>query len=211
MKKQFSLNEFLEILDSISKKSDEYNFLENSIEYTLKDHDKENLIIPKIFHSDQSAYPSRIKEEYKSARPYLILVVRAGEAILAVCSNDELVEYKILKKYMVRKSQGKAQYNYLQQKGKSRLGSRIRLQQTEKFFSELNEFIKNYEERFDLNKIYLSCSPRLKGAWWKSSKEEPFDKNDKRIARLSLSINEISKWQLDDIIRRLTRAYKEKL
>ena len=34
---------------------------------------------------------------------------------------------------------------------------------------------------------------------------------DKRIERLSLSINEISKWQLDDIIRRLTRAYKEKL
>lgn len=209
LKKQFNLDEFMELLDTISKTSVEYNFLDNSIEYTTNDDPsvKKIIAIPQIFHSSQAAYPSRIKETFNNPKDYLICAVRAGEAMLGICRNDKLLEYKIIKKYMVRKSQGKAQYNYLQQKGKSRLGSRIRLQQTEIFFKELNEKLEYYQKNHDFGRIYFSCTPRLKGAWWKSSESAPFDKTDPRVQKLSLSYSEISRWQLEDIVKRLTRAY----
>ena len=100
MKKQFSLNEFLELIDSLPNICEEYNFCENYIEYRPKNECdfRLRLDIPKIFHSQEPAYPSRIKQEHVDAMTYMILIVRAGAAIIAVCRNDEIIKYKMIKK-----------------------------------------------------------------------------------------------------------------
>ncbi|MCB0738876.1 MAG: hypothetical protein KDC92_15310, partial [Bacteroidetes bacterium] len=59
----------------------------------------------------------------------LLVLMQAGEAVLGMVQNREMVAQKRIRKYMVRKKQGKAQITHLNQKGKSRAGSRIRLKQ----------------------------------------------------------------------------------
>jgi len=46
--------------------------------------------------------------------------------------------YKVFRAYMVRQEASKSQIKYLKQKGNQRLGSRVRLGETEGSFREIN-------------------------------------------------------------------------
>lgn len=209
LRKQLSLEEFIDLYGSIKTSCDEFSFENNYAIYRSKVQ-PDNYIkieIPRIFWSESNAYPSEVISHYEQKKYYSIMVIRAGEAIIAACYNNEIIEYKLIKKYMVRKTQGKAQYKFLKQKGKSRLGSRIRLQQTEKFFTEINTVIEKFENNYKIERIFLSCTPNLLGTWRTAGSS--LIREDHRIEKLGLSLSEVSHWQLKNLVKRLTTAYQE--
>ena len=70
---------------------------------------------------------------------YCLTLVRAGQAAVGYFHQGKLLDHKVFRGYLVRQKQGKSQFKYLKTKGKSRAGSRIRLEETLLFFNEINE------------------------------------------------------------------------
>jgi hypothetical protein len=89
---------------------------------------------------------------------------------------------------MVRKKQGKAQITYLNKKGKSRAGSRIRLAQTVKFFEEINEQVNMWIKNVNPDRLLISCPPRLWGLLFQSKIKPEFSKKDPRIFKIPIDI-----------------------
>ena len=115
---------------------------------------------------------------------YTILLMQAGAAALGYFEDGEPQLHKAIKKYMVRRKQGKAQINYLNTRGKSKAGSRIRLANTQRFFEEINEYLNNWEEYEPAEKIIYSCTARLWGMLFQSKVAAPFDKKDERLIKV---------------------------
>ena len=137
---------------------------------------------------------------------YLILLIQSGYAALGVGHKGQLLAHKSVRKYMTRKSQGKSQLNYLESKGKSRLGSRIRLRQTNEFFQELTELLVLWNDSYSFETLFLSCSPKLKGAWFQSGSPPPFEKDDPRWEKIPYHVNRPTKDELLRIHALLNRA-----
>lgn len=135
-----------------------------------------------------------------------LMLIQAGRASLAVAQADEILVSKQIQKYMVRKSQGKAQLTYLNEKGKSRLGSRIRLQQTQIFFDEINERMRAWSQEYPLESIFLSCTPKLKGAFFQSVAAPAIPKNDSRWRRVPFMVRPPGLEEMRRIHRLLCRA-----
>lgn len=119
---------------------------------------------------------------------FLLALIQAGHAALGLYRNDRLLQHKVIRKYMTRKKQGKAQLKYLKTKGKSRAGSRIRLANTVLFFEEINQYLNAWKPAQDTTIIY-SCTPVLWGMLFKSKTAPPFQKKDPRLKKLPLSID----------------------
>ncbi|MHA1974114.1 MAG: hypothetical protein ACTSW1_14035 [Candidatus Hodarchaeales archaeon] len=116
---------------------------------------------------------------------YLITHIRAGKAALAFVKNFELVEHKVITKYMVRKKQGKAQYSYLTLKGKARGGAKLRLERTKEFFIEINQKLLSWGKEIEISDaIFYQCTPRLWDMVFKSKPQIFFSKNDPRIVKI---------------------------
>ncbi len=153
---------------------------DNEVEFKLP------LLFPEIKEKeDLLSYFNRIPIKQE---PYLIILIRAGNSALAYFDYDaKLIHHKVIRKYMVRKKQGKAQITHLKTKGKSRLGSRIRLQQTIQFFEEINEKLNEWEIIKTKN-IFYACPVRLWGYVFKSKVKTPFQKDDNRLIKIPLTI-----------------------
>ncbi|MDN3204463.1 hypothetical protein [Algoriphagus sediminis] len=118
-----------------------------------------------------------------------ICVIKAGQAFLCLFHNSELIDHKVFRAYMVRKKQGKSQVKHLKTKGKSRLGSRIRLSETERFFLEINKRLNSYNEH-PIERWALSCSKTLFPLLFDSEIPPPFDSKSKSIYKIPFHIAE---------------------
>ena len=116
--------------------------------------------------------------------PYVIILIQAGKAAVAYFEGDLLVDHKVFKSYMVRQKQGKSQIKYLNAKGKSKAGSRVRLANTVHFFESINERLIEYFEDYEVQRRALSCSKTLLPYLYSSKVECPFEKNDDRIVKI---------------------------
>jgi len=121
---------------------------------------------------------------------YLIIIIESGSAALAYCENDQIIEHKMVKAYMVRKKQGKSQIKHLKTKGKSKAGSRVRLANTEHFFEEIQEMITVWLNYLDIETIALSCSKTLSPYLFTDS--FLLDRKDKRILKIPRHIPEVN-------------------
>ena len=117
------------------------------------------------------------------------ILAQAGSASIGLSINGALTKTKVIKKYMVRKSQGKAQLSHLKTKGKSRLGSRIRLQQSVKFFEEINEKLTDFKIHQTADLILYSCSKTL-FPYVFSEPESVIRKHDARLVKVPLDVDE---------------------
>jgi hypothetical protein len=117
------------------------------------------------------------------------ILAQAGSATVGLSINGTLTKTKVIKKYMVRKSQGKAQLSHLKTKGKSRLGSRIRLQQSVKFFEEINEKLTDFKIDETADLILYSCSKTL-FPYVFSEPESVIKKHDDRLVKIPLDVDE---------------------
>ncbi len=126
-------------------------------------------------------------------KPYLLILIQAGYASLGYFEENNLVYHKAITAYMVRKKQGKAQIKHLNSKGKSRLGSRIRLQNTVLFFKQINAKLKEWHKQsniFDkVERIGQSGSTDLWHLFYTSKETAPFQKNDSRLRKIPLTVH----------------------
>ena len=121
--------------------------------------------------------------------PYVMALVQAGAAALGYFEEGEVVAHKAIKKYMKRQKQGKAQINYLNTRGKSKAGSRIRLANTITFFEEINERLSDWEKKHPPQRILYSCTARLWGMIFQSKVTPPFTKKDPRLVRIPRDVH----------------------
>ncbi len=143
------------------------------------------LVFPKILSGDITDILSQIDSLTLS---YAIILIQAGAAALGQYETKELKNHRVIKKYMVRKKQGKAQIKHLASKGKSRLGSRIRLQNSVRFFEEINDILTEWDITSTSETILLSLPKNLKNLLFTSRTPTPFDKKDQRIRKIPVDV-----------------------
>ena len=108
------------------------------------------------------AYLIALPEELPS---YMMMLVQAGAAAMGYFEEGEPVVHKAIKKYMKRHKRGKSQIKYLNTRGKSKAGSRIRLANTVRFFEEINTRLQEWEEEYAPERIIYSCTATGMGAF----------------------------------------------
>ncbi|MEO0470354.1 MAG: hypothetical protein AAF206_12075 [Bacteroidota bacterium] len=128
-------------------------------------------------------------DQEEEPRPYVIAIIQAGAAALGYFEEGEVLHHKVIKKYMKRHKRGKSQITYLNTRGKSKAGSRIRLANTVRFFEEINERLTLWEETFEPERILYSCSPQLWGLMFQSKVSPPFEKDDTRLVKIPMDVH----------------------
>ena len=90
-----------------------------------------------------------------------LLLLQAGAAALGYWDEDELLHHKVVKKYVVR-GHGKAQPAHLKTKGKSRYGSRLRLQNWQRLLGEVNARLGEWwEQRGAPEQLFAAVNVRV--------------------------------------------------
>lgn len=146
------------------------------------------LPLPAIKKEDLSLrqYLARVPEDIPS---YAMALIQMGAAALGYFEAGEVWQHKAFKKYMKRHKRGKAQISYLNTRGKSKAGSRIRLANTVAFFEEINERLSEWEEAYEPERIIYSCTPQLWGLLFNSQVPPPFDKKDARLIKVPTNVH----------------------
>ncbi len=151
-------------------------------------------------------YLARIPEEEPA---YTIVIVQLGAAAIGHMEHGECVAHKAIKKYMKRHKRGKAQIQYLNTRGKSKAGSRVRLANTERFFEEINERLADWLELYDApSYLLVSCTPNVWGMMFQADPPPPFEKKDPRIRRIPYDIPIPDFEQLTKIREKLIHAQR---
>lgn len=115
---------------------------------------------------------------------YLILLIQAGNAALGYFEEGELSNHKVVRKYMIRKKQGKFQGSHLKTKGKSKYGSRVRLNNTLEFFEDINQKLEDWEIVDEVDRILYFASIPLWNMLFESKIACPFEKEDIRLRKV---------------------------
>lgn len=115
---------------------------------------------------------------------YVMILIRAGLASVGMVQNQELLDHKVFRAYMVRKKQGKSQIKHLKTKGKSRAGSRVRLAEGEQFFKQIAERVNQYIKTYPVDQIGLSCTETLIPYFFNEKNMLLLDKKDPRIFKI---------------------------
>ena len=122
---------------------------------------------------------------------HVVVLMRAGNASMGYWIEGELAAHKVIRKYMVRKKQGRMQIAYLSTKGKSRAGSRVRLRESLEFFEEINQKLADWIEEYgDPEAIFHSCPVRLKSHWFGSKIAPPFEPDDQRLVHVPFHVHQ---------------------
>lgn len=135
---------------------------------------------------------------------HIILGVRSGLAGVHCYENQELIDHKVFRAYMVRKKQGKSQIKYLKTKGKSRAGSRVRLGETKVFFEQIAERLQDYEDRLRIDKVFVSCSTTLIPFLFENNSFLKKSKTNQQIAKVPFHIQQPTHENLIKAQRQLT-------
>lgn len=120
--------------------------------------------------------------------PFLLILIQAGHSAIGYFEDGELSLHKVIKKYMVR-GNGKAQVGYLQTRGKSKAGSRIRLANSISFFEDINEKLREWEVADQAVRILVSCPINMLSLWYESKVTPPFEREDPRILKVPMDIH----------------------
>jgi hypothetical protein len=135
---------------------------------------------------------------------FCLALIQAGESVLGIINNKELQEYKVIRKYMVRKKQGKTQLKHLNTKGKSRAGSRIRLAQSEKFFEEINQKLTSWNESIANGLFVYGIATSLLPFWTNSRIPIPLDiKNIEHTRKVNWTVGLPREKELEKSIKHL--------
>ncbi|MBK9452584.1 MAG: hypothetical protein IPN95_24780 [Bacteroidetes bacterium] len=137
--------------------------------------------------------------------PYFLIIMQAGHSALAYFEDGEMRHHKVIKKYMVR-GNGKAQVGYLQTRGKSKAGSRIRLANTVSFFEDINEKLTEWDVADEAARILVSCPISLQSLWFESRIQPPFSKDDPRLLKVPVDVHRPDLEELERVNRIIQRG-----
>ena len=138
---------------------------------------------------------------------YCLTLVRAGQASLGYFHQGNLLDHKVFRGYLVRQKQGKSQFKYLKTKGKSRAGSRIRLEETLVFFKEINERLQVYAKQYPLNFWGLGCAKTMWPLLFDGEVKPPFTSKSAELIELPYSFAKGSYEELQELELRLQQFH----
>lgn len=154
----------------------------------------------------QSNYPD------KNGLSVIIILIQVGNAAVGLFQNARLNRHKVIRKYMVRKTQGRAQISYLKTKGKSRLGSRIRLKQSQIFFEEISDLLAEFLHGNKVDRILFSSTPELLGLLFQQKNlSRVITKNDERLIKIPYDVGVPSAKEIERISNLVVSGYIEEL
>ncbi|MEO9806007.1 MAG: hypothetical protein ABJF04_22300 [Reichenbachiella sp.] len=133
----------------------------------------------------------------------LYLSIESGHAAICVMQGKSNVYHTTFSAYMTRKKQGVSQIKYLNKKGKSRAGSRVRLAKTIEFFERINTALIRLFEEHEIERIALNCNATLIPYLHNSKVACPFDKKDSRLYKIPLHIPQSNFTNLDKAVKKL--------
>lgn len=133
----------------------------------------------------------------------IYLSITSGSAAICIMDGEDNIYHTTFGAYMTRKKQGYSQIKYLNKKGKSRAGSRVRLAETITFFENINTTLTDLFEYHAFDRIALDISisliPHLHG----SKVPCPFEKKDQRLYKIPLHLPQSNFTNLDKAIKEL--------
>ncbi len=130
----------------------------------------------------------RSLDDYLAAVPavlgrHLVVLMQAGAVALGVFDLGEEVATKSFKRYVVRGT-GRSQPTHLATKGKSRYGSRLRLQNATRLLEETNEKLGEWRREIgDWETIFVSCPVKLWPTLWEVEPAPPFER-ERAVVRI---------------------------
>lgn len=138
---------------------------------------------------------------------YCLTLVRAGQASLGYFHQGKLLDHKVFRGYLVRQKQGKSQFKYMKTKGKSRAGSRIRLEETLVFFKEINERLQVYAKQYPLNFWGLGCAKTMWPLLFDGEVKPPFSSKSAELIELPYPFTKGSFEELQELELRLQQFH----
>ena len=138
---------------------------------------------------------------------YCLTLIRAGQAAVGYFHQGNLLDHKVFRGYLVRQKQGKSQFKYLKTKGKSRAGSRIRLEETLLFFNEINERLQVYAKQYPLNFWGLGCAKTLWPLLFDGEITAPFTSKSSELIELPYPFSKGSYEELQELELRLQQFH----
>jgi hypothetical protein len=123
---------------------------------------------------------------------FSLALIRAGQAVVGYFHQGILIDHKVFRAYMVRQKQGKSQIKHLKTKGKSRAGSRIRLEETTLFFEDINERLTSYADQFPIDLWGISCAKTMWPYYFSSAIPPPFSPKAENLIELPFHISQAS-------------------
>ncbi len=136
---------------------------------------------------------------------FLLILIQSGHSAIAYIADGDILHHKVIKKYMVR-GNGRSQVGYLQSRGKSKAGSRIRLANTVLFFEDINEKLREWDKTAEATRILVSCTEKLRPLWFGSDPTPPFEKDDPRIAKVPHDVHRPDSEELARVHKAVLRA-----
>ena len=158
-------------------------------------------VLPPILDGDSpTAWTSRLSD---SPGHQIVLLMRAGSASLGVWHDDACLHHKAFKRYVLR-GHGKAQTLHLKTRGKSRYGSRLRLQNAAKLLDEVADRLGSwFADTHDIDVIHWSCPVRQWPELFDAEPAPPFGPDDPRLRRIAMHVHEPDHEELLRVRRRL--------
>ena len=175
-----------------------YNYPKHQI--TIEDEQREiigNIRLPLHLTIDEKL---KITDEESMV---LYLSIQSGNAAICVMDGKENVYHTTFSAYMTRKKQGFSQIKYLNKKGKSRAGSRVRLASTIGFFENINSTLTALFDEFEFERIAMDISTSLIPYLYQSKIPCPFDKRDPCLYKIPLHIPQSNFTNLSATIKKL--------
>ncbi|UXX78447.1 hypothetical protein N7E81_13885 [Reichenbachiella carrageenanivorans] len=133
----------------------------------------------------------------------LYLTIESGNAAISVMFGKTNVYHTTFSAYMNRKKQGVSQIKYLNKKGKSRAGSRVRLAATIAFFEDINTTLTKLLGEYEVARIAINCNTTLIPYLHQSKVACPFTKSDARLYKIPLHISQSNFTNIDKAVKKL--------
>ncbi len=109
---------------------------------------------------------------------HVLLLMQAGAVSMGVFEGGAALATKSLKRYVVR-GKGRAQPTYLASKGKSRYGSRLRLQNARELLEDTNAKLRGWwDEHGAPEALFISAPRRLLPDLFRAQTSPPFRADD---------------------------------
>ena len=137
---------------------------------------------------------------------HLIVIVEVGTFLLGLGQEDQVKQLSRTRRYMARKTQGKAQINHQAKGGRQSYGARLRERETRAFLKETVAALKDAVQTLDsVEHCWWHCSPRLRGLL---RKEDPrtLELVEARSSKLPGPIDILSEDLLDKTWHRITHG-----
>lgn len=199
-----SLAQALLIVDQADEKGLEIRYLPEKHQLLL-----ENKVswLAKLFLPWTMTWLPEGKFQVQEDVHYCLTLVRAGQASLGYFHQGKLLDHKVIRGYLVRQKQGKSQFKYLKTKGKSRAGSRIRLEETLVFFKEINERLQVYGKQYPLNFWGLGCAKTMWPLLFDGEVKPPFTSKSAELIELPYPFTKGSYEELQELELRLQQFH----